>query len=81
MQQRTHSRTRDVLCKSLSGRHADAPCCFYPACCAACSEPIMLSAFDFTGDDGDAFIGWGFMPNSVKALYPKGYKGMSPSGK
>ena len=42
---------------------------------AACSEPISLSAYDFTGDDGDAFIGWGFMPDSVKKLYPKGAKG------
>ena len=29
----------------------------------------MLSSFDFTGDDGDKLIGWGFMPDSVKALY------------
>jgi len=37
----------------------------------------MLSAVDFTSDDGDAWIGWGFMPKSVKdTLYPKGYKGM-----
>ena len=36
----------------------------------------MLSAIDFTSDESDAFIGWGFMPRSVKdLLYPKGYKG------
>merc|ERR1719201_1150375 len=40
-------------------------------------KPLMLSAVDFTSDDGDAWIGWGFMPKSVKALlYPKGYKGL-----
>jgi len=40
-------------------------------------KPFMLSAVDFTSDDGDAWIGWGFMPKSVKdTLYPKGYKGM-----
>merc|ERR1719460_1707814 len=40
-------------------------------------KPLMLSSIDFTSDDGDAWIGWGFMPKSVKAsLYPKGYKGM-----
>merc|ERR1719183_1344425 len=36
---------------------------------------LKLSAVDFTSDEGDAWVGWGFMPNSVKALYPKGYKG------
>ena len=36
----------------------------------------MLSSIDFTSNDGDALVGWGFMPNSVKNLYPKGYKGM-----
>ena len=29
----------------------------------------MLSSYNFLGDDGDKFIGWGFMPNSVKKLY------------
>jgi len=33
------------------------------------AEVAMLSSFDFTGDDGDKWIGWGFMPNSVKSLY------------
>merc|ERR1719487_1539941 len=33
------------------------------------AEVAMLSSFDFTGDDGDKLIGWGFMPKSVKALY------------
>jgi len=33
------------------------------------AEVAMLSSFDFLGDDGDKFIGWGFMPNSVKNLY------------
>merc|ERR1719454_448279 len=28
-----------------------------------------LSSYDFTGSDGDKWIGWGFMPNSVKSLY------------
>ena len=43
---------------------------------AAYSKPLMLSSIDFTGDDSDAFIGWGFQPQSVKnLLYPKGYKG------
>merc|ERR1719409_1774037 len=35
------------------------------------AEVSMLSSFDFLGDDGDKLVGWGFMPNSVKALYPK----------
>merc|ERR1719454_1560577 len=40
-------------------------------------KPLTLSAVDFTSDEGDAWIGWGFMPKSVKAsLYPKGYKGL-----
>merc|ERR1712216_169343 len=40
-------------------------------------KPLMLSAVDFTSDAGDAWIGWGFMPKSVKnTLYPKGYKGL-----
>merc|ERR1719213_1211043 len=40
-------------------------------------KPLMLSAVDFTSDEGDAWIGWGFMPKSVKdSLYPKGYKGL-----
>ena len=44
---------------------------------AAYGKPFMLSAVDFTSDAGDAWIGWGFMPKSVKnTLYPKGYKGM-----
>merc|ERR1719460_3125174 len=37
---------------------------------------VSLSSVDFTSDQGDSWIGWGFMPKSVKALYPKGYKGM-----
>ena len=44
-------------------------------CIAAYAKPLMLSSIDFTGDDSDAFIGWGFMPDSVKKLYPKGAKG------
>lgn len=39
------------------------------------TKPLMLSAIDFTSDEGDAFIGWGFVPASVKALYPKAYQG------
>jgi len=39
------------------------------------AKPLLLSSIDFTGDEGDAWVGWGFMPKSVKALYPKGYKG------
>merc|ERR1719247_3519285 len=40
-------------------------------------KPVKLSAVDFTSDEGDAWIGWGFMPKSVKnTLYPKGYKGL-----
>merc|ERR1719379_1185846 len=40
-------------------------------------KPLTLSAVDFTSDEGDAWIGWGFMPQSVKkTLYPKGYKGL-----
>merc|ERR1719199_667651 len=40
-------------------------------------KPLTLSAVDFTSDEGDAWIGWGFMPKSVKdTLYPKGYKGL-----
>merc|ERR1719261_1784642 len=46
-----------------------------------CSEPLSLSSIDFTTSQGDAFIGWGFVPQSVKdALYPKGYKGMLMGG-
>ena len=45
--------------------------------CAAYGKPLTLSAVDFTSDEGDAWIGWGFMPKSVKdSLYPKGNKGM-----
>ena len=33
------------------------------------AKPLMLSSVDFLGDDGDAWIGWGFMPDSVKKLY------------
>jgi len=41
------------------------------------AKPLMLSSIDFLGDDGDALVGWGFMPNSVKALYnPRGRKGL-----
>ena len=41
------------------------------------AKPLMLSSFDFTGDDADKLIGWGAMPNSVKNLYnPKGRKGL-----
>ena len=41
------------------------------------AKPLMLSRIDFTGDDGDRFVGWGGMPPSVKALYnPKGRKGL-----
>ena len=44
---------------------------------AAYGKPLMLSAIDFTSDESDAWIGWGFMPQSVKkSLYPKGYKGL-----
>ena len=44
---------------------------------AAYGAPVRLSAVDFTSDEGDAWIGWGFIPKSVKdSLYPKGYKGM-----
>ena len=47
------------------------------ACRAAYGKPLTLSAVDFTSDEGDAWIGWGFMPKSVKdTLYPKGYKGL-----
>merc|ERR1719428_1185541 len=35
------------------------------------AEVMNLSSMDFLGDDGDKLVGWGFMPNSVKALYPK----------
>ena len=50
--------------------------CSRPRSLAAYSKPLMLSAIDFTSDESDAFIGWGFMPRSVKdLLYPKGYKG------
>jgi hypothetical protein len=50
--------------------------CFLRAL-AAYGKPVKLSAVDFTSDEGDAWIGWGFMPKSVKnTLYPKGYKGM-----
>jgi len=41
------------------------------------ARPLMLSSIDFLADDGDSFVGWGAMPNSVKALYnPKGRKGL-----
>merc|ERR1719213_177455 len=40
-------------------------------------KPLMLSSIDFTSDESDKWIGWGFMPQSVKkSLYPKGYKGL-----
>jgi len=41
------------------------------------AKPLQLSAIDFTGDDADALIGWGAMPDSVKNLYnPRGRKGL-----
>ena len=40
-----------------------------PPCCAAYAAPIKLSQVDFLGDDGDKWIGWGAMPDSVKKLY------------
>lgn len=41
------------------------------------SKPLMLSSIDFTSDEGDALVGWGAMPDSVKAIYnPKGRKGL-----
>ena len=44
---------------------------------AAYAEPIMLSAVDFLGADGDKWIGWGAMPDSVKKLYNRnGRKGL-----
>ena len=41
------------------------------------AEVAKLSEYNFLGADGDKFIGWGFMPNSVKALYTNG-KGRGP---
>ena len=43
---------------------------------AAYAEVMNLSSMDFLGDDGDKLVGWGFMPNSVKALYPKRSSGV-----
>merc|ERR1711988_1615890 len=41
------------------------------------AKPLMLSSVNFLGDDGDKWIGWGFMPKSVKNLYnPNGKKGL-----
>jgi len=41
------------------------------------AKVAKLSSFNFLGDDGNDLIGWGFMPNSVKALYnANGYKGL-----
>merc|ERR1719261_489015 len=41
------------------------------------AKPIKLSSVNFLGDDGDAWIGWGFMPQSVKKMYnPNGKKGL-----
>ena len=36
------------------------------------AKPLMLSSVDFLGEDGDKWIGWGFMPSSVKKLYNRG---------
>jgi hypothetical protein len=36
------------------------------------AKPLMLSSQDFLGADGDKWIGWGFVPNSVKKLYNRG---------
>merc|ERR1740138_1875975 len=33
------------------------------------AKVAMLSSFDFLGADGDKWIGWGAMPDSVKKLY------------
>ena len=41
------------------------------------AEVAMLSSYNFLGKDGDKFIGWGAMPNSVKALYTNG-RGRGP---
>merc|ERR1719231_588118 len=41
------------------------------------AKPLMLSSLDFLGADGDKWIGWGAMPDSVKKLYNrKGRKGL-----
>ena len=57
--------------------YALCACVCVVLCPAAYGKPLMLSSIDFTSDQGDALIGWGFMPQSVKKiLYPKGYKGM-----
>lgn len=46
---------------------------------AAYAKPILLSGVDFLGADGDKWIGWGAMPDSVKKLYNrKGRKGLLP---
>jgi len=42
-----------------------------PSSHPAYAEVMNLSSMDFLGDDGDKLVGWGFMPKSVKALYPK----------
>jgi len=45
------------------------------------AKPLMLSSVDFLGADGDKWIGWGAMPDSVKALYNrKGRKGLLGGG-
>jgi len=36
------------------------------------AKPLMLSSVDFLGADGDKWIGWGAMPDSVKKLYNRG---------
>jgi len=41
------------------------------------AKPLMLSSQDFLGADGDKWIGWGFVPASVKKLYNRsGRKGL-----
>merc|ERR1719310_1662571 len=40
------------------------------------AKVLKLSEVDFLGEDGNSFIGWGFMPDSVKALYNTNKKGL-----
>jgi len=43
------------------------------------AKQLFLSGVDFLGADGDKWIGWGAMPDSVKKLYNrKGRKGLLP---
>jgi hypothetical protein len=71
-----HDPGVDLCCASRASLIASPVRPARPYLCAAYAKVLKLSEVDFTGDDSDSFIGWGFMPKSVKALYNTNKKGL-----